>query len=243
LSDTVKKTGNGAILYDTAIVNQISEAAFDAGSWPRNEVIGGVLGSGGRGNTMLVSSGDREFVLRHYRRGGMPGRVIKDSYVWSGEEQTRSFAEWRLLHKMHSKGLPVPRPAAARYTRHGLRYTADLLTQRIPGISSLADRILHKPGDRRLWHAIGRTIALFHRLGICHEDLNAYNVQVDQSDKPYLLDFDRGSIRPHGVWQQKNMARLHRSLRKVKSLDDRIHFAKSDWDDLLEAYFMASRSA
>jgi len=242
LSDTVKKTRNGAIVYDTEIINQISDAAFIPGSWSRASPVKGALRSAGRGNTMIVGQGEQEFVLRHYIRGGLPGRVVRDSYVWLGERQTRAFAEWYLLAKIVKLGLPVPRPAAARSSRAGLIYRADLLTVRIPGIQSLADRISAAPGGPPFWVGLGRGIRKFHDAGIFHADLNAYNVQVDQSDRLYLLDFDRGKILQAGVWQQKNLARLHRSLKKIKGLDKQLHFRPANWNELLEGYFSESRS-
>jgi 3-deoxy-D-manno-octulosonic acid kinase len=201
------------------------------------------LRSGGRGNTLIVSDGENEFVLRHYIRGGLPGKVIRDTYVWTGERETRSFAEWYLLSKLIKRGLPVPRPVAARYRRTGPTYTADLLTLRIPGIRSLADRIVERPRDRQFWRGIGRTIHRFHHDGVCHADLNAYNVQVAEDDSVFLLDFDRGSLREPGIWRQKNIARLHRSLNKIRSLDRRAAFSKAEWNELLEGYFSESRSA
>lgn len=243
MSETVEKTRNGAIVYDTDIINQISDAAFVPNSWPIATPVSGALRSAGRGNTMFVSHGDREFVLRHYIRGGLPGKIIRDLYVWIGESQTRAFAEWHLLAKIGRLGLPVPRPAAARYTRVGPFYKADLLTLRHPGISSLADRILKAPGSVEFWGGLGSGIREFHDAGIFHPDLNAYNVQVDLVDKLFLLDFDRGKILRPGVWQQKTLARLHRSLQKIRGLDKRVQFRSADWNALLEGYFSESRSA
>ena len=243
MSDTVKKTRNGAIVYDTDIINQISDAAFIPASWSRATPVTGALRSAGRGNTMVVGHEDQEFVLRHYVRGGLPGRIVRDSYLWLGERQTRAFAEWYLLAKLVRMGLPVPRPAAARYTRAGFIYRADLLTVCIPGIRSLADRISAAPGDPVFWASLGRGIRKFHDRGVFHADLNAYNVQVDREDRIYLLDFDRGKILQAGVWQQKTLARLHRSLKKIKGLDNRLHFRPQNWNELLEGYFNESRSA
>jgi tRNA A-37 threonylcarbamoyl transferase component Bud32 len=243
LTDTVEKTSDGAILYDTDILNQISEAAFTPGAWSSAVPVGGALRSGGRGNTLIVSDGDNDFVLRHYIRGGLPGKLIRDSYLWRGEAETRSFAEFYLLVKLVKRGLPVPRPVAARYCRRGLTYRADLLTMRIPGIRSLADRIVERPRDREFWRRIGRAIHRFHAEGVYHADLNAYNVQVDDDDTVFLLDFDRGELREAGVWRQKNIARLHRSLQKIRSLDPRAAFSKAEWNELLEGYFSESRSA
>lgn len=243
MSDTVKKTRNGAIVYDTDIINQISDAAFIPGSWSRATPVQGALRSAGRGNTMIVGQGEREFVLRHYMRGGLPGRILNDTYVWLGEGQTRAFAEWYLLAKLVRLGLPVPRPAAARYLRTGLIYRADLLTVRIPGIRSLADRISEAPGDPAFWAGLGQGIRQFHDAGVFHADMNAYNVQVDQSGRLTLLDFDRGKILQPGVWRQKNLARLHRSLQKIKGLDKQLHFREANWNELLEGYFSESRSS
>ena len=243
MSDTVDKTGNGAIVYDTAIINQISDAAFHPGAWASATPVRGVLRSAGRGNTVIVSDGQHEFVLRHYVRGGLPGRILTDTYLWTGEGNTRSFAEWYLLAKLASRGLPVPRPAAARYCRSGLIYRADLLTVRVQGIRSLADRIAERPGDQDFWQGIGTGLHQFHEAGVYHADLNAYNIQVDQQDRLHLLDFDRGRILEPGVWRQKNIARLHRSLQKVKALDERLNFNRQNWNQLLEGYFSESRSA
>jgi 3-deoxy-D-manno-octulosonic acid kinase len=243
LNDTVEKTSNGAIVYDTEIINQISAAAFDAESWPQASPVTGALRSAGRGNTMFVGHAGGEFVLRHFIRGGLPGRIVRDAYLWTGERQTRAFAEWYLLAKLVRMGLPVPRPAAARYVRSGPIYRADLLTVRIPGIRSLADRISESPGGPPFWVGLGRGIRKFHDAGVFHADLNAYNVQVDPLGRMFLLDFDRGKLMQAGVWQQKNLARLHRSLQKIKRLDKQLHFRPANWNELLEGYFSESRSA
>ena len=243
MTDTVQKTGDGAIVYDTAILNQISEAAFTAKAWASATAVGGSLRSAGRGNTLIVSDGENEFVLRHYIRGGIPGRLIRDSYLWTGENETRSFAEFRLLTKLCKFGLPVPSPVAASYQRRGPVYRADLLTLRIPGIQSLADRIVERPGDRKFWRGVGSELHRFHAKGVDHADLNAYNVQIGDDDSVYLLDFDRGRLRDPGVWRQKNLARLHRSLQKIRRLDKRVNFSKAEWNELLEGYFSESRSA
>ncbi|RLA29470.1 MAG: 3-deoxy-D-manno-octulosonic acid kinase [Gammaproteobacteria bacterium] len=243
MNDAVEKTRNGAIVYDTDLINQISDAAFTARSWPSATPVTGVLRSAGRGDTMIVGNGEREFVLRHYVRGGLPGRLVRDKYLWTGEAQTRSFAEWRLLAKLVALGLPVPHPAAARYSRTGPVYSADLLTVRVAGIRSLAERIAQAPGDVEFWENLGADLHQFHAAGVFHADLNAYNVQVDRNDKLFLLDFDRGKILPSGVWQQKNISRLHRSMRKIKRLEPKLYYVAANWKQFLDGYFSASRSA
>jgi 3-deoxy-D-manno-octulosonic acid kinase len=176
-------------------------------------------------------------------RGGLPGKLIRDKYLWTGERETRAFSEWYLLAKLFRLGLPVPRPAAARYVRKGPVYTADLLTLRIPAIRSLAERVGDAPGDANFWRKIGAQVQRFHKARVFHAYLNAYNIQLGPADKLYLLDFDRGDIRDPGHWQQKNIARLHRSLQKLKHIDSNFNFDRNCWEAFLDGYFKASRLA
>lgn len=236
MKETVEKTETGAILYDRSLLNHSSESSFTAEGWRTARAVEGRLRSAGRGGTLIVSDGEREFVLKHYVRGGVPGRLVHDRYLWVGEARTRAFVEWRLLARLCELGLPVPRPAAARYRRSGLWYGADLLTLRVPGIEPLSVRIAAKPADAESWREVGRGIRRFHAAGVFHPDLNAHNVQLDGDGRVFLLDFDRGSVRPSGAWRRANLARLRRSLDKLKRVDPGLHFEEDDWSRLLEGY-------
>ena len=243
MTDTIVKTATESILYDPDVINQISASTFRGDGWSTCHSVTGALGSAGRGNTLIVADEGGEFVLRHYLRGGLAGRLFYDSYVWAGAERTRAFSEWRLLARLYSMGLPVPKPAAARVIRHGLIYRADLLTVKIDGIRPLSDRIAAAEGGMQFWRNLGAVIRRFHDSGVYHADLNAYNVQVGEQDEIYLLDFDRSGIRTAGSWKQANLQRLHRSLRKICGLDGGIRFDAADWQALLEGYADRSRSA
>ena len=242
MTETVEKTATGAILYDKAIINQISEDRFLPSGWLHAEPLKGKLGSGGRGNTMFVGNVPRQFVLRHFMRGGLVGKLVRDRYIWTGEDNTRPFVEWRLLAKLAVNDLRVPRPAAARYVRHGMTYTADIITVRIPEVSPLSQYITARARDEDFWRGIGSAIQEFHACGVYHADMNAYNLQIDHVGRLWMLDFDRGRLLQPGAWQQRTLSRLHRSLVKIKTLDPRVHFDESNWETLLEGYFSASRS-
>jgi 3-deoxy-D-manno-octulosonic acid kinase len=242
LTETVEKTATGAILYDKSIINQISEDHFTANGWPHSEILTGKLGSGGRGNTLFVGNVPRQFVLRHFHRGGLVGKFVRDQYFWSGEENTRSFAEWRILAKMAEHDLRVPRPAAARYSRHGTFYTADIITVRIPGVRPLSEVITDAPQNVDFWSQLGAAINHFHSVGVYHADMNAYNLQIDEDGELWMLDFDRGRLLQPGPWQQQTLNRLHRSLQKIRGLNPKIHFRQPQWDALLQGYFSASKS-
>ena len=242
MTETVDKTPNGAILYDRQVIREISEDRFRPSGWLHAEPVKGSLRSAGRGNTMFVGNVPRQFVLRHYVRGGLIGKLVRDTYVWTGEESTRPFLEWRMLAKMADKGLRVPRPAAARYRRKGPFYTADIITVRIPNVVSLSEYISGDAPAEGFWQALGTAVHGFHEHGVCHADMNAYNLQIDNDGDLWMLDFDRGRLLSPGPWQQRTLERLHRSLKKIVSLDPRLHFRQLNWEQFLAGYFEASRS-
>jgi len=115
-------------------------------------------------------------------------------------------------------------------------YTADLITVRIPDVMPLSRRLCDASLDPESWRGVGQMIARFHAAGICHADLNAHNIQIDSANRSYLLDFDRGRIMDMpGSWMQRNLARLHRSLTKLR-LHEAVRFADGDWGSLLDGY-------
>ena len=164
----------GRMLYDTLRTSNFSAEFFEPEYWRRHDAIEGT--ALGRGTTWFIRSGDSRFVLRHYRRGGLMAKISKDAYLWNGESETRSFAEWYLTYHLHRAGLPVPAPIAARYRRQGMFYRADLITQRIENSESLAARLARGPLSLTQWIAIGRCIRRFHDAGVHHADLNAHNI-------------------------------------------------------------------
>lgn len=207
---------------------------FEPAYWKEQGAIIG--GATGRGAVLFVRSGEEEWVLRHYRRGGMVGRVLDDEYLWTGRMGTRAFREWHLLAELHRRGLPVPRPVAARYRRAGLIYRADMITARLPGARPLSRRLADGTVDGPLWERVGACIRRFHDAGVCHPDLNAHNVLIDDAGHVWLVDFDRGRRRPTGRWREANLARLLRSLHKIGLGLADPDFESSTWQLLLAAY-------
>lgn len=196
-------TATGAMLSDPACLGNLAhdaaESLFDPEFWrARGELI---AATGGRGSAWFIvrGAGERQWVLRHYRRGGFIARWSRDGYVWMGEGRVRAFAEWRLLEFMRQHGLPVPKPVAARYGRAGLCYRCDLITERIahaePFSAALANGALEEPA----WRAVGTAVARLHRAGVDHADLNAHNILLDAKGAVSVIDFDRGRLRGPGA--------------------------------------------
>jgi len=192
------------------------------------------VGAAGRGGVLAVEFQGRPGVLRHYRRGGMVERWLGDRYLWTGLERTRAFREWRLLARLVERGLPVPRPLAARVCRDGLFWRGDLVTLRVPRARSLAEWLDADPG-RVDWAAVGRCIRRFHDAGVWHADLNAHNVLLDDRGGVWWVDLDRGRLRPPGRWRWRNLARLERSLRKLSREAGR-PFPEEGWSALRRVY-------
>jgi len=200
---------DGAMCYAPDLVADPTPALFD----PSNPMLAArPVGEGGRQAAWFVSGAFGDAVLRHYRRGGLIARLSRDRYVWTGAGHTRSFAEFALLDRMHRQGLPVPRPVAAAYWRHGLSYRCAILVARLPGVRTLAG-VLEAFSPEAVAHAI----LSMHEAGVWHADLNAFNILIDGAGKAWLIDFDRGRAGPCVAQAQReaNLLRLRRSLVKV----------------------------
>lgn len=224
-------TAGGGILYDASRLSKPGDELFSRSHWASRGALQEI--AGGRSSIAMLNTGSQTWVLRHYRRGGWMAKLSQDSYLWTGSGRTRSFAEWRLLAQLRRKGLPVPAPIAARFVRGLFTYRADLITELLPATRTLADVVTGSDLPETGWRAVGRTIAAFHREGVHHVDLNANNILLGADNSVYLLDFDRGHIEPRGPWEDQVLARLRRSLTKVKGQRVDVRFGEREWGWLM----------
>jgi 3-deoxy-D-manno-octulosonic acid kinase len=224
----------GAMLADPAgLGNLAASSLFEPAFWAgRGEL---VAVTRGRGSAWFVGPA-HHWVLRHYRRGGFMSSFSRDRYVWAGEARVRAFAEWRLLATLVDRGVPVPKPIAARYVRRGIFYRCDLITQRIAGAEPLSARLAGEGMEARLWRNVGAVIARLHAAGADHADLNAHNILIDGAGGVSLIDFDRGTVRRPGSWAARNLSRLHRSLVKISRDMPADRFSAASWEALLAGY-------
>lgn len=205
------------ILYDSAQIPQISANWFDLNYWQTQQAVLG--GAPGRGTSLFIETRAGEAVWRHYHRGGLVGRYIKDSYLWLGLEKTRAWQEFKLTAKLLAMGLPVPVPLAACVKPKGLFYTADLITLRLPNAQPLMDLLEknNQPTLNPLLRQVGQTIQRFHAAGLNHVDLNPRNILVDPlTNKVWLIDFDRCQLtQPNPRLAANNINRLERAFTKL----------------------------
>jgi 3-deoxy-D-manno-octulosonic acid kinase len=230
--EALARGAGGAMLYDASCLGQSAESVFDAAHWQAHGTL--ETARGGRGTVAFVRTAlGKQWVLRHYRRGGLMARIAGDLYFWTGADRTRSFREFRLLRQLRAWGLPVPQPVAARYQRAGLAYRADLLTAELPVRRTLAHALQEASLAPAAWHAVGRCIGNLHAHGVQHADLNAHNLLLGAANAVYVLDFDRGRVRARGAWEDSVLARLKRSLVKVTAGLPRDRFGDEQWRALL----------
>ncbi len=212
----------------------LSSDVFEPSFWQARNAITGT--ATGRGTTWFVRHGEHELVLRHYRRGGLFGRLVKDLYAGLNAGSSRAMRELALLAEMRTQGLPVPEPIGARLRRVGPLYRADLLIRRITAAKDLLAVLQSTALTASQWQQIGAMIKRFHAAGIDHTDLNIHNILLDNDGQSWLIDFDKCGRRPPGGWQQANLARLRRSLDKEKRIDPGLHWSGAEWKDLLVGY-------
>lgn len=240
MQEQLHKDATAVILFDAAVAPQVDHRWFAPDYWCEQNALR--TQSGGRGGVSIIATPAGECVLRHFRRGGLIAALMGDRYLWTGAATTRSFAELRLLAAILERGLPAPRPVAARYVRHGLFYTGDLITQRIGHAHTLAECLQAGRLDAAVAARVGALVARFHRAGVWHADLNAHNILVDDSlvddGGLHLIDFDRSRLRrPATSWQQANLRRLRRSLVKLgAAAAGEEAFTQTLWQPLIHQY-------
>ena len=141
-----------------------------------------------------------------------------------------------MLHQLRAQAFNVPAPVATRYVRKGLWYQADLITEALPPGRTVAQAIQGTTLTDEVWRKIGAAIARLHLAGVHHADLNAHNILLGESSQVFILDFDRGRIRPRGSWESNVLARLKRSLNKICSQALHCKYGERDWQELMKGY-------
>ncbi|WP_028864322.1 3-deoxy-D-manno-octulosonic acid kinase [Psychromonas aquimarina] len=211
-----------------------SASLFEHDYLQANNLITG--SSVGRGTTWFFQHQQKKYVLRHYYRGGLIGRINPDNFLYCGLKNTRAYKEFSLLEKMSQLGLPIPLPYAGRITKKALFYQADLIIELIEGAEDLVAVLSRQVISELQWLEIGRVIRLFHDNNIYHSDMNSHNIMLDNSDKVWLIDFDKCEQRKNGGWKHQTLERLLRSFRKEKNINNTLNWQETDWMTLMQGY-------
>ncbi|CUU52220.1 3-deoxy-D-manno-octulosonic acid kinase [Actinobacillus pleuropneumoniae] len=202
---------------------------------------GRLLGSSkGRGTTWFLNTQAElgvNTVLRHYYRGGLFGKIVKDQYLFNGLENTRAFREFSLLEKLHEWHLPVPQPIALKVEKTCFWYRADIMLEKIEGTQDLSKYLQTNALSDTQYQQIGKLIRRLHDHQVHHSDLNIHNILLEPtSGQFFLIDFDKCGISQTNDWKTENLARLLRSFKKEQTRLN-IRFNEQNWQALLAGYY------
>ncbi|MGC7559099.1 3-deoxy-D-manno-octulosonic acid kinase [Pasteurella sp. PK-2025] len=234
------ETKNGFFLFQFDHPKADQTAFFEPEFWQKkNRTLGFAQG---RGKTWFLETKDIfgiNTALRHYYRGGLIGKINPDYYWQRKLHKTRSVAEFHLLNQLHQAGLPVPKPIGARVKKNRLGfYRADLLMELVENAEDLTVYLKKNTLSNMQWFQIGTLIRKLHNHQVCHSDLNAHNILLQQAEygaKFWLLDFDKCHLKKGDRWKEANLQRLQRSFYKeVDRLE--IHFNEDNWQTLMAGY-------
>lgn len=222
---------NQVIWHDETLLDDGLEKSFDPSYW---QAQGRVIGSAqGRGTTWFISLDRIDAALRHYRRGGLFGKLVQDYYIYTGWKNTRSYKEFQLLNLLIEKGVNVPKPIAARAIKKRFCYQADLLSEKIPNARDLVSILQERSLPHEVYQKIGEQIRLMHAAQVNHTDLNIHNLLIDIDEKVWIIDFDKCYQQAGQNWQQSNWERLKRSFHK-EVIKRNIHWNEEEWQSIFD---------
>lgn len=191
--------------------------------------------SPGRGSVQPLTIGPLQLIARQYRRGGLVARLATKSYVWTGLQRSRAFKELQVLDFLTQKHVSVCTPEAAWVVRHGLVYTATLLTHYVPNSTTLGQRFAANELTEEIMSNTGQLVRQMHDQNVYHADLNAHNI-LHSAESLVLIDFDRGAVRPDSdTWKQSNLQRLQRSFAKLGKQHE-VCLTTECWQALVKGY-------
>lgn len=223
-------SNNQVIWFDESLISpKMVKQAFKVEYWQQqNKIIGSATG---RGTTWFVELPSMQAALRHYRRGGLFGKLVEDSYIYTGDESTRSYQEFELLNRLKESGVNVPRPIAARVVKNGLIYTADLLSEKVPNARDLVAVLQKNALPKEMYQKIGVEVRKMHAAQVNHTDLNIHNILIDEQDKVWIIDFDKCFQKQGESWKQDNWNRLLRSFKK-EQIKRNIHWSVDEFNHM-----------
>ena len=231
MSNLLIQDNENIIIYADDLIKDINEDFFEVNKWLQSK--NSDLTDSGRGETIFFEYQNLKCVLKHYFRGGIFGGYIKDRYLWTGIDGSRSIREFRRLEELSAMGLPVPKPIGARVKKSGATYTADLITIEIENSKTLSELIIDDDADNNVWKSIGKCLHLFNNKEIYHPDLNTNNILIDDELNVYLIDFDTSSRLHQKISSKRGtLDRFHRSLEKTFKNSNK-KFLESDWNIIL----------
>lgn len=178
----------------------------------------------GRGSTRARPApvpgphGGRRWVCRHYRRGGWASALLGDRYL--ARDPGRPFHELTVSVVARARGVRTPAVVAGAVYRAGALSRADLVTEHVPNVKSLADWLLESRDPHvveDLLRRAGRALGDLERARVIHSDASVGNFLLPEDGPAWIVDLDRAAARPLEAPAPvgRMRRRLERSLRKL----------------------------
>ncbi len=213
LADFVAREEGGAhVLVRRGYEGRVAELGMAGGRAAAVEEV-----TGGRGPHPLVElPGGERVLVRRFLRGGAVRHLNRERY-FAGH---RAFDELRATERARAAGVRTPVVLAAEEEPRAFGYTARLASRWIAGAHDLHHWLAGRASAEReaAWREAGRQIALLHRAGVGHPDLNLRNLLVVEPAEVHLLDLDRARLVDGPVpapRRARDLLRLARSARKL----------------------------
>jgi hypothetical protein len=189
--------------------------------WSRGALPPGRPVTGGRGRTRAFDlSPQLSVVLRHCRRGGLPGRFNRDLYFGV---RLRPFRELALTEELRARGVPTPEllGVAVLWVFPGC-YRGAVASREVAGALNFWHYLCAAgPGEReRICGAVAAVTIQMHDAGAVHPDLNLQNYLVrsdEQGTQVLIIDCDGVQLRV--VSPADRHAAFQRICRSVRRLD------------------------
>ena len=173
----------------------------------------------GRGEAYGVALGPARAVVRHARRGGLFGPVLRD--LFTGPPRFRR--EIVMAERLAEAGVPTPAVLAGVVYPAGPLHRADVATERVEGadLAALVFGPESPDGAAReaIFRAVGALVRRLHVAGFVHPDLQLRNVLVTPPPRrAVLLDVDTCRAGADAATRRANLARFYRSWDKWNRL-------------------------
>lgn len=187
----------------------------------------------GRGCPIVVPFDRGKLIVRHYYHGGCLRNFTGDLFLGI----SRFLNELRIMDKVHRDGIPVPEPVGLILNPAiGGFYRADFVSVYISDSCDLRTYYENLSGNpspqaemerHKIIRRSARAIAVFHRAGFLHADLQMKNILIQKINsglKVFILDFDkarRGDCLREKLFRA-NLIRLYRSFGKMRLMNPQI---------------------
>lgn len=181
-------------------------------------------------------------LIRTYLHGGVLRWLTRDLFMM---RPARPFRELNITEELRRRGVPTVEVCGAGIeVFSNIFYRGWLVTRELVGSYDWWEHLRTRAGwasDITVLRSVAESLRRMHRQGVYHADLNLKNILVlkrPESVETYVIDFDRATLFLGPLpleLARKNLARLHRSVRKLDAEEQ--YLSEAQWQRFLDFYY------